>query len=169
MTPDQLKYSLRNKRLQFGFIDLLHHYSVAVFFGLLAISFLYLFIQNFLANQAFSFQRSFEFVVFLGFLVFTYSIYNAQKKRLTLEALSLDISTNDFKTIVEKLAKNNQWELFSFEKLIVLSTDKEKMIILFDNENILVTDFFNPDSFGFLFRIFRKPKLLSIIKNESRR
>ena len=169
MTPDKIKYSIQNKRLQIGFLDQATHYSVAVAFGLVAITVLYLFIQNFLANQTFSFQRVFELVIFIGFSILSYSTYIVQRNRLDLEELPINFSSKEFKNRLEKLARINNWEFISFEKLIVISKFKEKTIILFDNQNFFVTSIFDPDSFGFLIRIFQKPKLLSIIKNESRR
>ena len=169
MTPDQIKYSIQTRRLQFGFRDKASHYSVVAFFGLVSIAVLYLFIQNLLVDQTFSFERGFEFAVFIGFSIFTHSIYKAQKNRLELEIFPLDLSSNDFRTTLEKLAKIKKWELNSDERLMLLSTNKEKTIFLFDKERILITSLFDPDSLGFLFRIFRKPRLLGIIKNELRR
>ena len=99
----------------------------------------------------------------------SYSTYIVQRNRLDLEELPINFSSKEFKNRLEKLARINNWEFISFEKLIVISKFKEKTIILFDNQNFFVTSIFDPDSFGFLIRIFQKPKLLSIIKNESRR
>ncbi len=86
-----------------------------------------------------------------------------------MEIFPLDLSLNDFRTTLEKLAKIKKWELNSDERLMLISTNKEKTIFLFDKERILISSLFDPDSLGFLFRIFRKPKLLGIIKNELRR